>query len=301
MRRLVSAVELMWDQMWRSTINYGRKGLPLQCISAVDLAIWDLLGILRNEPVYALLGGKTKQRLPVYNTTARPGALAARHSPCKAAAAAAAPLRAPVAPALVVCARSWLKVRCRRQISPRRWASSAQRFPVRTGALTPPPRHTQKNHWGAWLAARAGHLEQRGLKVWWGSASRATAGGRIRSEGRSKQQARSQSQSRVKSRSKNKSQRSIHISSTANAAAAAAAARKTAVVPARTISSTSDSSSDSQRKTRRWSRRSAGTASSLAQPHRQHAAWAQQSSCRSRAPLRLSAIGCLTGIPPRPP
>ena len=37
-------VELMWDQMWRSTINYGRKGLPIQCISAVDLAIWDLLG-----------------------------------------------------------------------------------------------------------------------------------------------------------------------------------------------------------------------------------------------------------------
>ena len=25
-------VELMWDQMWRSTINYGRKGLPIQCI-----------------------------------------------------------------------------------------------------------------------------------------------------------------------------------------------------------------------------------------------------------------------------
>eukprot|EP01050_Picozoa_sp_SAG11_P005625 SAG11_NODE_404_length_9736_cov_20.243022_7_plen_80_part_00 len=38
----------------------------------MDLAIWDLLGLLRNEPVYALLGGKTKQRLPVYNTTARP-------------------------------------------------------------------------------------------------------------------------------------------------------------------------------------------------------------------------------------
>ena len=59
-------------QMWRSTINYGRKGLPIQALSAVDLAIWDLLGLLRNEPVYALLGGKTKQRLPVYNTTARP-------------------------------------------------------------------------------------------------------------------------------------------------------------------------------------------------------------------------------------
>ena len=37
-------IELMWDQMFRATINYGRKGLTLQAISAVDLALWDLLG-----------------------------------------------------------------------------------------------------------------------------------------------------------------------------------------------------------------------------------------------------------------
>jgi len=65
-------VELIWDQMWRSTINYGRKGLPIQAISAVDLAIWDALGKLANQPVYKLLGGKTKERLPVYATTGRP-------------------------------------------------------------------------------------------------------------------------------------------------------------------------------------------------------------------------------------
>jgi len=66
------AVELMWDQMWRSTINYGRKGLTVQCISAVDLAIWDLLGKIRNEPVYAMLGGKVRERLPVYMTSSNP-------------------------------------------------------------------------------------------------------------------------------------------------------------------------------------------------------------------------------------
>lgn len=65
-------VELMWDQMFRATWNYGRKGLAVQAISAVDLALWDLLGKIRQEPVYALLGGKTKQRLPIYCTTARP-------------------------------------------------------------------------------------------------------------------------------------------------------------------------------------------------------------------------------------
>jgi len=65
-------VELIWDQMWRATINYGRKGLPLQAISAVDLALWDVLGKFRNEPVYQLLGGQTKEILPVYGTTVRP-------------------------------------------------------------------------------------------------------------------------------------------------------------------------------------------------------------------------------------
>ena len=62
-------VELMWDQMYRATLNYGRKGLPLQAISAVDLALWDLLGHLRREPVYQMLGGRTKPFLPVYSTT----------------------------------------------------------------------------------------------------------------------------------------------------------------------------------------------------------------------------------------
>ena len=65
-------VELIWDQMWRATLPYGRKGLAIQAISAVDLAIWDCLGKLRGEPVYALIGGKTKARLPIYATTSRP-------------------------------------------------------------------------------------------------------------------------------------------------------------------------------------------------------------------------------------
>ncbi len=44
----------------------------VQAISAVDLALWDALGKFHGEPVYNLLGGKTKERLPVYATTARP-------------------------------------------------------------------------------------------------------------------------------------------------------------------------------------------------------------------------------------
>ena len=58
----VRNIELIWDQMFRGTVNYGRKGLPLQAISAVDIALWDALGKHKGEPVYNLLGGKTKEK-----------------------------------------------------------------------------------------------------------------------------------------------------------------------------------------------------------------------------------------------
>lgn len=65
-------VELIWDQMFRGSLNYGRKGVVLQAISAVDLAVWDLLGKLRGEAVCDMLGGRVREKLPVYTTTSRP-------------------------------------------------------------------------------------------------------------------------------------------------------------------------------------------------------------------------------------
>ena len=44
-------IEKIWDQMYFSTQYYGRKGLVVNAISGVDLALWDLLGRLRGEPV----------------------------------------------------------------------------------------------------------------------------------------------------------------------------------------------------------------------------------------------------------
>lgn len=85
-------IELMWDQMWRSSMPYGRKGIAVHALSAVDLALWDLLGKLRGEPVYALLGGRTKDSVPVYCTTARPdlaqelGFVGAKYPVCRAVA-----------------------------------------------------------------------------------------------------------------------------------------------------------------------------------------------------------------------
>lgn len=61
-------IERNWDIMWRATLYYGRKGLALHAISAVDNALWDILGIALGVPVYRLLGGKTKDRIPAYCT-----------------------------------------------------------------------------------------------------------------------------------------------------------------------------------------------------------------------------------------
>ena len=62
----------LWEQMWRASIHYSRKGLAVHAISAVDIALWDLYGKTLNEPVYNLMGGRTKQRIPVYATGSRP-------------------------------------------------------------------------------------------------------------------------------------------------------------------------------------------------------------------------------------
>jgi L-rhamnonate dehydratase len=65
-------IELIWDQMYFSSQFYGRKGLVVNALSAVDLALWDLLGRLRGEPVYHMLGGAVRDELQFYATGARP-------------------------------------------------------------------------------------------------------------------------------------------------------------------------------------------------------------------------------------
>ena len=69
---LVTDIERMWDQMYRSTVFYGRRGIVLNAISGVDLALYDLLGKVRQEPVHALIGGPVRDELVLYATGARP-------------------------------------------------------------------------------------------------------------------------------------------------------------------------------------------------------------------------------------
>lgn len=59
-------IGLLWDQMYRSSMPYGRKGPALFAISGVDIALWDLLGKRLGQPVFQLLGGRARDRVPIY-------------------------------------------------------------------------------------------------------------------------------------------------------------------------------------------------------------------------------------------
>ena len=56
----------LWEKMYRKTHAWGRKGVGMTAISAIDIAIWDLMGKLTGKPVFKLLGGRTKEKIPVY-------------------------------------------------------------------------------------------------------------------------------------------------------------------------------------------------------------------------------------------
>ena len=60
------ATERLWDLMYRSSTPYGISGITSYAISAVDNAIWDLKGKLMGYPVYELLGGPVKKKIPCY-------------------------------------------------------------------------------------------------------------------------------------------------------------------------------------------------------------------------------------------
>ncbi len=56
----------IWEKMYRRSHAWGRKGVGMTAMSAIDIAIWDLMGKLVGKPVFKLLGGRTKEKIPVY-------------------------------------------------------------------------------------------------------------------------------------------------------------------------------------------------------------------------------------------
>lgn len=65
-------VEVLWDEMFERSYYYGRKGAAITAMSAVDMALWDIVGKATDRPLYELLGGKRRDRIPAYASTLFP-------------------------------------------------------------------------------------------------------------------------------------------------------------------------------------------------------------------------------------
>ena len=64
-------IEYIYSKM-RPYIGFFGTGIEMRALSALDVALWDLHGKIKNMPLYDLLGGKTKSNIKVYNTCAGP-------------------------------------------------------------------------------------------------------------------------------------------------------------------------------------------------------------------------------------
>ncbi len=61
-------VEDLWDEMYRSTLAFGRKGIAVMAISGVDLALWDLRAKREEKALVEVLGGEAGKPIRAYKT-----------------------------------------------------------------------------------------------------------------------------------------------------------------------------------------------------------------------------------------
>ena len=62
------ATERHWQTLYNRLRDHGQKGLAIEALSAVDIALWDLKGRHFGVPVYALLGGPLRTKVEAYAT-----------------------------------------------------------------------------------------------------------------------------------------------------------------------------------------------------------------------------------------
>ena len=67
-----TAIESHWRFLYERMTAFGGTGAELRALSAVDLALWDVLGQLCGQPVWKLLGGPVRDAIPVYNSCGGP-------------------------------------------------------------------------------------------------------------------------------------------------------------------------------------------------------------------------------------
>lgn len=58
--------DVIWHKVYNLMRDHGQKGMPLQSLSGVDIALWDIMGKVVNLPLHKLIGGAHRDRIEVY-------------------------------------------------------------------------------------------------------------------------------------------------------------------------------------------------------------------------------------------
>ena len=61
-------ISSLFDRLYEGSIYPGRRGLGIHALSALDMALYDLVGKELGRPAYELLGGARRERLRPYGT-----------------------------------------------------------------------------------------------------------------------------------------------------------------------------------------------------------------------------------------
>lgn len=77
-----SHIERIWHKVFRSFTYMGSRGAAVECVSAIDIALWDIRGKVLDKPIYELLGGPVRDDVALYthpdqaNFTSKEGVIA---------------------------------------------------------------------------------------------------------------------------------------------------------------------------------------------------------------------------------
>jgi len=58
--------DVIWHQAYNLMRDHGQKGMPMQALSGVDIALWDIAGKVMNQPLHRMIGGAHRSSIPAY-------------------------------------------------------------------------------------------------------------------------------------------------------------------------------------------------------------------------------------------
>lgn len=61
-----SHIEQLWHKVFRGFTYMGSRGAAVECLSAIDIALWDIRGKALGKPIYDLLGGPVRDDIALY-------------------------------------------------------------------------------------------------------------------------------------------------------------------------------------------------------------------------------------------